>query len=927
VKSLVCILFSALTLCFVFAQQVPAQPNASPDSEPLWLVREGVFRGKIFLPEKPAPEERDAAGTLARWILKVTGAKAEIVPEDANTFAPGVYIGATRHAAKRKISAPPSPGETWHWAPAGHGALFILGNSPLATRLAVGEFLQIHLGVTFLLPGEWGAEWAALRVVSMPAAAHTNEPGYKWRFLSGAGDSPESLAWMRNNGLGAFPLFTHALHGVFDAETAKTRPDFFPFVRGEHLLPSGLGPWEPQPNLAAPGAATHAASRAAAFFRKETSAPMFSLGINDSLLWDESAATTAFLTPGSYFRGIPDYSNYVFVFMNRVATALWPHPATGKGQPAWDTDRWTDGQASWGKGNAGSFGREQKAPSTLGERALPVQPPGKFLGCLAYAGCERPPDFPLHPNIFPVLATDRSQWRDPVFRSHDSRLLRRWARSGVRHFGIYDYYYGRDFVFPRVFFDEEIDSIRWGAENGAALFYAELYPDWGFDAPKAWLATRLLLYPSQNSALLLKHFFNEAYGPAADPMREFFDTASRCWDGAGPARWLKFRKSEGIGDLVSEAQQTAMHDALQRAADAFPGAALPGSRNFAVPTPTLNDHANERLARQQIRVRMTALAFAATERFLVWHRLRARLQSARPDTPAAARRMLAALTTETRLRREFETARELWEHSEVNPGATATAGTTAGAGVSTRHHPFPGGIGFTMIERLLRESASRANGPSGGEWNAVFNEVALFAMRRGGTALVHAAANPGKGAVLLRESFDAPSFPEPEHRPPTAIGEATRLRAPWRTVLSDCETLRFGFVPDQKSAARTGSADEARQGFLRIGGADEAALLRDVPGVAPGTWIAVRVFVRGSISPGARAGLTLRFLDAAGKRLPQAHVSVLLYADSSEWSPVVALGRAPAGAVAARVILECHEQEAGESLDWDNLTVTAYTEK
>jgi hypothetical protein len=620
---------------------------------------------------------------------------------------------------------------------------------------------------------------------------------------------------------------------------------------------------------------------------------------------------SAFFLPGSYFRGIPDYSNYVFVFMNRVATALWPKPAQPKGQPAWDATRWGEPESPAKDLKDSKDIKVLKAPKDLTASPSPTLspvPPSKFLGCLAYANCERPPDFPLHPNIFPVLTADRSQWRDSVFRRHDSRLLRRWAHSGVRHFGIYDYYYGREFPIPRIFFDEEIDSIRWGAENGATLFYAELYPDWGFDAPKAWLATRLLLYPTQNSALLLNHFFNEAYGPAAPHMREFFDVASACWDAAGPARWLKFWHSEGIGALVSPTQQAAMRAALSKAEAAFPGTGWPGKNSAFLPANNLN----ERIARQQIRVRMTSLAFAATERFLEWHRLRIELQRRRLDTPSDARAMLADIAAERRLRREFEQARELWNQSAVNPGMDTGAGKA----------PFSGGVGFSALERLLQKFARRADEPDGAEWAEAFNEVALFATRRGAAPLVRAAANPDMNTEIFKEKFDADSFPEPARRPPSTVGAATRLRAPWYTTLEDCETLRFGFVRDNAVAA-----GNVATGFLRVSGADTAILSRDVSGIAGNSQVVAKVFIRGHLSPSTRASFALRFLDAEGKRFPEAHVSAILHADANEWRPIVALGRIPPGAVAARVTMECRDQEDGESLDWDNLTVSTFAEK
>ena len=320
------------------------------------------------------------------------------------------------------------------------------------------------------------------------------------------------------------------------------------------------------------------------------------------------------------------------------------------------------------------------------------------------------------------------------------------------------------------------------------------------------------------------------------------------------------------------------------------------------------------------------MAFAATERFLNWHRLRAQLQSQPLNTPADAHEMLAAVATERGLRREFEQARKRWNQSAVNPGANSDGKIL-----------FNGGVGFSALERLLSESARRADGPKASPsantpapspapndnaWADVFSKVALFAKRRGAEVLVRAAANPGIGIVLLHEKLDADSFQELSHRPSTALGATTPLRAPWRTTLADCETLRFGFLREDTAAPV--KRDQPVPGFLRICGADSAVLSRDVPGVTAGATVIAKVFIRGQVSPSTRASFALRFLDADGKQLPQFHLSSILRADANEWHPIVALGQVPAKAVAVRITLECLDQNANESLNVDNLTVSVF---
>ena len=171
------------------------------------------------------------------------------------------------------------------------------------------------------MPGEFGADWKPLRVVEMPEGREAFVPAFAWRQFTGLGALAEKT-WAADNGLGDIPAMNHALWSVFDAKAFAKDPAMFPVLGGRRVGPSGRGGYEPQPDLANPDSAKYAAERAWEFFRKNPDAPAFSLSINDNMTWDESPESKAALGAGKYFRNRPDYSDYVFGFMNRVASAL-----------------------------------------------------------------------------------------------------------------------------------------------------------------------------------------------------------------------------------------------------------------------------------------------------------------------------------------------------------------------------------------------------------------------------------------------------------------------------------------------------------------------------------------------------------------------------------------------------------------------------
>lgn len=807
--------FAALAL----APFVRADITDGFSDAPRPLIRDGRFFGRIIVARNAPESERRTASYLADWILRVTGAKAEISEEEDAEKRAGVYVGETAATRRERISAPSSlshdnavmvvrPG----------GRLFLTGESTRATRYAAGRFVAENLGVMFLMPGTYGAEWNPLRIVRLPESDKVWAPRFTWRAITGL-ESEAEKTWALDVGLGESPAMNHALWDVFDAKAFAENPAMFPMRGGVRVPPSGRGGFEPQPNLANPVSARYAAGRAAAFFRKNPEAPTFSLSINDNMTWDDSPESKAALGAGKYFRNLPDYSDYVFGFMNRAAVAL-----------------------------------RERAPE-LKDRSLTAY---------AYYHCENTPSFRMDPDVFPVLTADRSHWRDPAFAAEDAALMDRWAASGVRNFGVYDYYYGIPMLAPRVFLKAESDSIRHAAAAGAKLFFAEMNPDWGFDGPKAWLVSELTRNPDLSPSRLLDRYFDTGYGPASGAMRRFFAEAEACWSESRlPPLWIRFYFDETVCELFPADARGRMRAALTEAERAF-GRAGPLSR--------ADDTRRERML---MRVRTVALSFAKFEALAESYELRRVLEAmprAASFEDAAKLRKFTTASSDSVTR--YLAAAAKWNSCPLNPGEPC------------------------LMSFYTTDAASVAAEKSGAFAGAPGDDV--FAAM----AAVLAPDPKPPVTTTVSERFDAASFRPAMPGAWSARRGFTIPRAPWRVTLFEGGAMRFGFD----------------DGELLMAGGGMLKLTRDEP-VAGGAMVGARIRHRGVILPGMQVALSLRFLDRTGAELPGGGMSQAM--PSAEAAPrILAFARrAPEGAVRVEVELRVMGETAGDAMRFDDFEV------
>ena len=474
----------------------------------------------IVLPAEPEVDEWHAARTLADWCERVTGVRPAIRHETKGERGPdlAIYVGKTVGAKFAGVSAPDAEGDTARRAVVGR-SVYLVGNNPAATRIAVGRFCEQHLGVFFAFPGEQGAEWTARYQVGFPLPDEF-KPDFRWRQLSGLNEL--STDWAFSVGYGRTPEFSHALYRIFDRKVWQEEPLLFPMVGGKPTEPKGVST-DPNPHLDNPRAPEIGARYAREYFRQNPGAFSVAFGVNDTFKFDDSAPSEG------WFRDRPVRTDYVFSFLNDVADSVWA--------PGGDND---------------------------GQRHA--------IGSLAYMQTLRAPTIRLRPEIFPWVCMDRIGYGSAEFVAQDRANLAAWAKSGVKRLGVYDYLYGADVASPRVNFAALVGSLRATHAAGATGWYAEAYPLWAFDAPKLWLAAKVLEDKNADASALLKKWFAAAYGPGAEPMRDAYAQIESAWrrdaQAGGKDAFLRHFRDERGALVLSDGEVAAISSAVRAAQDA-----------------------------------------------------------------------------------------------------------------------------------------------------------------------------------------------------------------------------------------------------------------------------------------------------------------------------------------------------------------------
>jgi hypothetical protein len=150
--------------------------------------------------------------------------------------------------------------------------------------------------------------------------------------------------------------------------------------------------------------------------------------------------------------------------------------------------------------------------------------PDKWIVYLAYAAAQSAPTVKPHPNLLPVLTTGGN-----MFEQWDA-----WMKTGARHLGMYQHHNDTFYVLPKLDLHQNARRIRYAVGSGLArVFYMESHTQWPFADVVPYTTSELLWDPRQDVDALMSEYLTSFYGPAAGPMRSFYETIER-----GYERWL-----------------------------------------------------------------------------------------------------------------------------------------------------------------------------------------------------------------------------------------------------------------------------------------------------------------------------------------------------------------------------------------------------
>ncbi|TWU15036.1 hypothetical protein Pla52o_55730 [Novipirellula galeiformis] len=451
--------------------------SCQQNADAMIVVQNGQPRATIVVAQDASEQVRRAAQTLQEYILKSSGAK---LPIAATAVGNAITVGQNAAVDTSEIDS-----DGFILQGLNDHQYAIAGGSDWGTEFGVYDFLERYLGVRWLMPTDLGTDIPKHQTIDIPDTKIVQQPTYLSRQFSPINltvNSP-SGKWGRFNRARGRVEFHHNLLNLFPpSRFAKTHPEFYPVQQdGKRYIPKDDVDPHWQPNLTAPGIVDVAVERIEKYFEEHPNATSYSLGMNDSNNWDQSAVSRAKRNGKTNFLGYEDVSDEYFTWANAVV-----------------------------------------------EKVL-VKYPDKYFGVLAYNGIAEPPTkVDVNSHIVPFITYDRMRWEDPVLREQGRLLTQRWEKVSPV-LGWYDYAYGISYQLPRVFFHRAQKYLSWGADHQVEYSYAELYPNWG-SGPKPWVFSKLYWNPNQDVDALLDdwcaHFAGEKAGPK---LKNFYSTWEKFW--------------------------------------------------------------------------------------------------------------------------------------------------------------------------------------------------------------------------------------------------------------------------------------------------------------------------------------------------------------------------------------------------------------
>jgi len=457
-------------LCFGCGATAPAgaPPEAHPEpaEEATVLARGGQALLPVVTAADASDKVRKAAEELASCLGKITGGTFEVTTGDgASGIAVGTAADFPALPFKDAMVVEDIPGREHYVLKSHPGGVYVIGATDLAAQHGVWDLLY-RLGYRQFFPGK---TWEVIpRSADLSVAVDADErPDYYVRRIWygwGLWDynrEPYGEWCRRNRTVSAFALRTgHSYDGIIRSNKAEfdRRPEYYGLIDGERKSTKIC--------IGNPAVRKLVADYALRTFEADPQLDSISMDPSDGGGWCECEQCAA----------LGSVSDRALILANHVAMVV-----------------------------------DEKFE-------------GKRVGMYAYAYHSPPPSIPVHPNVVISVAT---AFVKGGYRLDD--LITGWAAKGAT-LGIREYYdvntWSRDM--PGSGRGTNLSYLRRTIPDfhgkGARFMSAESSDNWGPCGPGYYVASRMLwdIREAERVDELVDDFLARAFGPAEEPMREFY---------------------------------------------------------------------------------------------------------------------------------------------------------------------------------------------------------------------------------------------------------------------------------------------------------------------------------------------------------------------------------------------------------------------
>ena len=474
-----------------------------------------------------AARSAGAAGLLKTYLELSTGGTIDLI-KDGSPVPEGmasIHVGDTAVAHKVELKIPDARyGDdsveninSYLVQTLDPKTLVIRGTTDHATTLGVAGFIKKYLGVRHYWagnPGDIGDVVPHHSTLSLPETEWRDWPYFLSRQLSGlnAAGPARSGPYAKVSSMDLFRLnytipSNESYYQWIKADVyGQSHPEYFPLFQGKRFIPAvdakGVtagGGW--QPCTSNPELPKVVADGLIAYFDKHPEAIAINLAVNDGNGDCECEQCRAMDAPHADMANRVGLCDRYIKFNNKVC------------------------------------------------ELVAKKHPHKIIAFIAYGSTRLPPTtVKLHPMLMPVVTIGRnffSQWDE-------------WLRQGAGHMGFYLYHDDQVFfLMPKVDVHQSAKRIRYAVASGKVRhFYQEMYSLWPIDAMVPYVENELLWDPRQDVDGILSEYYHGFFGPAAEPMKGFYDTLE-----AGYSRWIE---KEGLPHWHGK-DQSSLYDGRQEA--------------------------------------------------------------------------------------------------------------------------------------------------------------------------------------------------------------------------------------------------------------------------------------------------------------------------------------------------------------------------